>query len=116
MRELTMNEFGFVSGGNVAPPPSPPPSNQTTGSRAGGFQVAHDFRADQTIYACQAPSDSAISGLFDGTNLGSVTNPSGQGLPGDPSAPSNNSTFNTTGTSNPVVLFFSLLFHARPAN
>lgn len=118
MRELTLNEFGFVSGGNVAPPP---PSNQSTGSRAGGFQVGYDFRATQTIFACQAPSDTSvgppISGLFDGTNLGSVTNPNGQGLPADPSAPSDNSTFNTLGAaSSRIVTFFSLLFHSRPAN
>ena len=104
MRELTMNEFGFVSGGNVAPPPPPPPSNQSSASRAAGFQVAHDFRADQTIYACQAPAmgDGPTEGFLDG----SVVDP-------DNVPPS---TFNTLGAStNPVVLLFSLLFHSRPA-
>lgn len=43
MRDLTVSEFGFVSGGN-APRPSPPPSGQSRGSQAGGFQVAYDIR------------------------------------------------------------------------
>jgi hypothetical protein len=47
MRELSVSEFGFVSGGNTAPRPS---GGQSTGSRAGGFQVAYDV--NQAL--CQA--------------------------------------------------------------
>jgi hypothetical protein len=118
MRELTMNEFGFVSGGNVAPPP---PSNQSTGSRAGGFQVGYDFRATQTIFACQAPSDTSvgppISGLFDGTNLGSVTNPNGQGLP----QPTPEASVCSSGAptalrpTSALSVLFGLLSFSRPA-
>jgi hypothetical protein len=42
MRELTINEFGFVSGGNGSTPPPPPPPppdpGQGSGSRAGGWR------------------------------------------------------------------------------
>jgi hypothetical protein len=36
MRTLAMSEIGFVGGGSN--------SNQSSGSRAGGFQVAYDYR------------------------------------------------------------------------
>lgn len=108
MRELTMSEFGFVSGGN-SPPPSPPPSNQSTGSRAGGWSVGYDFRTgSETIYACQAPgSDTG------GVDLSAITAPIVVNHPTDPG--STGSTFNTFGASNPIVLFFSLLFYSKPA-
>jgi hypothetical protein len=42
MRELTLNEFGFVSGGNDSTPPPPPPPppdpGQGSASRAGGWR------------------------------------------------------------------------------
>ncbi len=52
MRELSVNEVGFVSGGNDSTPPPPPPPpdpGQGSGSRAGGWRVAAIFAAEWAL-------------------------------------------------------------------
>jgi hypothetical protein len=61
MRELSVNEVGFVSGGNS---PTPPPSNQSRGSQAGGWQTVYDYRQA----ACNSITNSNSGRL--GCNLG----------------------------------------------